>query len=412
MTSKEHLFPQSLWQAGRLPKRSDLAETLCVIASITNLRDIERAWGRQSALAVRHIVLERARELCRSVPGISVLSGDQIVFVFDLPLDGLGSAEPGSARIGLLLDRILGDLADQPIGVAADVVFAALSVSVVEQVDSALDVKTANVGAGSTSIGQDEQRWRERFFSDMKAAERLFSARDADRLLFDAEAVCNLRNLEVVRYYEMVPFWTWDGVRRQVVEMVAPLERLGLLRRMDRWAVETAICALQSNPGVSLACNVTSHSASLDAWWTFITAVLSGQRAVAERLVIELSEVTRSIDLERVGEFVRGFQALGCRVALDNVGGGNSSIEALASLGADVVKIDAGRLHEARESKPANDFLRNLVTLARGVGADVVITGVEDEADVEIAELAGATHIQGPHFHDDIFSGTDICIPD
>jgi EAL domain-containing protein (putative c-di-GMP-specific phosphodiesterase class I) len=54
-------------------------------------------------------------------------------------------------------------------------------------------------------------------------------------------------------------------------------------------------------------------------------------------------------------------------------------------------------LREARESGRASDFLRNLVTLARGTGADVVITGVEDEADVDVAARAGATHIQGPY---------------
>jgi EAL domain-containing protein (putative c-di-GMP-specific phosphodiesterase class I) len=311
----------------------------------------------------------------------------------------------------LLLDQILGDLADQPIEIAGDVVFVAVSLSVVEQVESAFNVATAGSGASVGRPGEEEQRWRDRFFSDMKAAERLFSAKDFDRLVFDAESVCSIRNADVVRYYEVVPFWTLHGVRRQVAEMVAPLERLGLIRRLDRWAVETTVCALQSNPDLSLGCNVTAQSASLDAWWTFIIAVLAEQRGVAQRLVIELSEVTPSIDLARVGAFVRRLQALGCQVALDNVGGGNSSIEALATLAVNVVKIDAGRLREARGNESASDFLRNLVVLARGVGADVVITGVEGEADLEIAELAGATHIQGPCFQDDVIAGLNINSP-
>lgn len=414
MTSPESLFAQPVRSTANWPDRSDAAETLCIVASIANLRGIDRAWGSQPALAVRHVVLERARELCRSVPGIAVLSGDLILFVFDLPLSGLPSATPDSAQVGVLLDRMLCDLADQPIDIAGDAVFVALSVSVVEQMESAFDIAdiaAASAATGADQPGQEEQRWRARFFADMKAAEHLFSANDRDRLVFDAQAVRNLHHAEAVRYYEVLPFMTWQGASRPVAEMVMPLDRLGLIRRLDRWSVETAICALQSNPGVSLGCNVTSQSASLDAWWTLVIAMLSEQRAVAKRLVIELSEVAPTIDLARVGAFVHEFRALGCQVALDNVGGGGSSIAALASLGVDIVKIDAGRLHEARARGRANDFLRDLVTLARGTGADVVITGVEDEADVDVAARAGATHIQGPYVLGEVPADLNINSP-
>jgi EAL domain-containing protein (putative c-di-GMP-specific phosphodiesterase class I) len=411
MTSQEHSFLRSLWSAASLPDRSAPAGTLCIVASITNLREIGRAWGSQPALAVRHVVLERARELCRSVPGIAVQSGDLILFVFDLPLDGLPLATSDPTRVGLLLDRILCDLGDRPIEIAGDVVFAALSVSVVEQMENAFDIAAADTGPEATRLGPEEQRWRDRFFSDMKTAERLFSAKDRDRLVFDAQAVCDLQHTESVRYYEVVPFWMCDGARRPVAEMVAPLERLGLTRRLDRWAVETTICALQSKPGISLGCNVTSQSASLDAWWTFIVAVLSEQRALAERLVIEIAEVTPTIELASLGAFVRKLQGLGCQVALDNVGRGNSSIEALASSGVDIVKIDAGCLRDARESEHARDFLRNLVTLARGAGADVVMAGIDDDADLEVAEFAGATHIQEACFRNDILADLSINSP-
>ncbi|SMG09032.1 EAL domain-containing protein [Paraburkholderia susongensis] len=407
----EEQFLQSVRPVANLPDRPDPAGALCIVASIENLPEIDRAWGSRSALAVRHVVLERARALCRSVPGIAVLSGDLILFVFDSPLGGLPAATSGSTQIGFLLDRILGDLADQPVEIAGDVVFVALSLSVVEQKERAFDIAIADAGSSVARLGQEEQCWRDRFFSDMKAAGRLFSDDGLDCRDFDAELVCTLRNAEVIRYYEMVPFWMSHGVRRPVAEMVAPLERLGLIRRLDRWAVEATVCALQLNPGLSLGCNVTSRSASLDVWWTFILAVLGEQRAVAERLVIELSGVAPPVDLDRVGAFVRRLQALGCQVALDNVGGGGSSVEALAWLGADIVKIDAGCLREARGSDRASDFLRNLVTLARGAGADVVIMGVENEADLEIVEFAGATHIQGPCFPKDALADININSP-
>jgi len=402
MMSGQPLFPSPVRPDADLPEQSGRAGTLCIAASLTNLREIERAWGSRPVLAVRHVVLKRARELCRSVSGIAVLSGDVILFVFDSPLDGLPPAASDLAQIGLLLDRILCDLADQPVKISGDAVFVTLSLSVVEQAEGAFDAAAPGAGADVAQPGREEEHWRERFLVDMKAAEKLFSAKRLDHLVFDAESVRNLGHAGIVRYYKVVPFWTWHGVRQQVAEMVAPLARLGLVRRLDRWAVEATLGALHANPDLSLGCNVTSHSASLDAWWTLIIAQLSEQRAVAQRLVIELSDVPPATGLETVSAFVRKLQALGCQVALDNVGGGGGSIEALASLGADIVKIGAGCLREARASDRAADFLRNLVALARSTGADVVITGAEDEADVEIAEFVGATLIQGPCFKNQV----------
>lgn len=414
MTFAEPPFLKSLRSVANLRERPDPAGTLSIIASITNLREIERAWGVSCALTVRHVVLERARELCQSVPGIAVPTGESILFVFNSPFGGLSPEALASTQFGLLLDRMLADLADQPIEVADGVLFAAVSVSIVENAGGEPDVAALGAGPGVARFDETQQRWRECFISDMEAAQRLFSAKDLNLLVLDAEPVCRLRNDKVeqaVRHYEVVPSWTSQGVRRRVTELVAPLERRGLIRRLDRWTVETTIRALQSNPGLRLGCSVTSRSASLDAWWTSIVATLGVQRAVAQRLVVEISEITPSADMARVDAFVRQLQALGCQVGLSRVGGGSSSVEALALLGVDVVKIDAGRLRDARGNGRAGDFLRNLVTLAGGAGADVVITGVEDEADREIAELAGATHIQGPCFRADVLENINISNP-
>lgn len=408
MASCEQFLPSSTRPAVDAPASSGLCGALCVVASITNLRQIERAYGEQLALAVRHVVLERARQFCRLRRGIAALSGDQLLFVFDAPVDGVPAADPDSAAVGLLLDRLLAELGEQPVDVASDVVFVALAAAAVESADGAFDLEA--VAADAACAGHDEHRWRERFLADMKDAERLFCAMQTGRLVFDLEPVCDLRDPDVIRYYEVVPFWTSHGVRRQVADMVAPLRRLGLVGRLDRWSVEAVVGALRRNPGIALACNVTSASALPDAGWAVIFAALAAQPELARRLVVELSEVGPGIDFAGVGRFARKLQSLGCRVALDHVGGGNSSIEALTSLGADIVKVDAICLHRTRTGERAVEALHNLVRLARGSGADVVLTGVEDGVDATTAELAGATHVQGSRYQTGIFLDVNIGI--
>lgn len=369
------------------------AGPLCVVVSITNLREITHAYGSHLALTVRHVVLERAREFCRSSGGIAVQSGDQILLVFDSPVRGAG-AELVSAQVGRVFGRILAELGDEPVEVESEAILVALSAETVEQADGA--VVTVNVGAAR--LMREERQWRERFLADMKDAAQLFNALRTDDLVIDPEPVCSLHNSSVVSYYALVPFLNRYGIRRRVSDLLPPLERLGLDRRFARWSVEAAIDALLRNPGVSLACNVTAASASFDAWWAPVLPILAAQPEVAKRLVIELTEVSPVADIESTGRFVRELQLLGCRVGLDRVGGGNSSVEALMSLGVDIVKLDASCLHRGRKDASAADSMRRLVRFAGGGRAAVVLTGLEDEEDAVMAESAGATYVQGPRY--------------
>ncbi|RKT10287.1 EAL domain-containing protein [Paraburkholderia sp. RAU2J] len=233
---------------------------LCVVATIVNLREIEQVYGESIALGVRHAVYERALALSRSGRATVATTGAHIVFIFDQDF-----------------------------------------------------IDAANLATAG-------HHWCERYKADMVVAATVFAALEEKRLDFDREPVCAAGDSQDVTYYEVLLCEIRNGQRIRIGSLVGAVERLGMVRRLDEWVVDATIAALRRNPALRLGCNVSAHSATLDAWWTSIVSQLHADRCLASRLTIEITETAAMTSTTEARNFVRTFQALGCQIALDDLG--------------------------------------------------------------------------------------------
>lgn len=186
------------------------------------------------------------------------------------------------------------------------------------------------------------------------------------------------------------------------------LERLGLVSRLDKWVVSSVIDQLRAHPTISLGCNISIQSATLDGWWSSVIKGLRREPQLAARLVIEITQTAPLTDMRLVLDFVRALQLLGCRIALDDVGAGYSCVKGLTELGADIVKVDGSYLHAARSSDSARMRFRSLIGLARACASHVVLEGIESEEDLRLSLACGAHWVQG-YLFDSMFRIDSIC---
>lgn len=109
-----------------------------------------------------------------------------------------------------------------------------------------------------------------------------------------------------------------------------------------------------------------------------------------------LAAVTVKILRPDVDRFdVAAMRSLGCRIAVDDFGAGNSSRHALTSLSLNFVKIDAGCLHRARVDARWQSCLSDLVGSAARLAETVIVEGIETPSDARLAREAGAQWLQG-----------------
>ncbi|MGF6875750.1 EAL domain-containing protein [Paraburkholderia sp. MM5477-R1] len=359
---------------------------LCVVATIVNLREIEQVYGELTALAVRHVVHERARELSRSGRDTVATTGAHIVFIFDLSYKGNASEELRGPIIEHRIVKVLG-AHGVPLGDAAvmPVVRASAMRSGYQPFQDFID------SANLATVGH---HWRERYRADMVVAAAVFAALEEKRLDFDREPVRTADDSQDVLYYEVLLCEMKNGRRMRIGSLVGAIERLGMVRRLDEWVVDATIAALRRNPALQLGCNVSAHSATLDAWWTPIASQLHADRCLASRLTIEITETAALTSTTEARNFVSTFQALGCQMALDDLGKGHNNLTALIGLGVDIVKIDLRCLRQKGGTRSPLG-LRPLIQFAKTYAASVIVEGIETEDDARQARECGATCLQG-----------------
>jgi EAL domain-containing protein (putative c-di-GMP-specific phosphodiesterase class I) len=176
------------------------------------------------------------------------------------------------------------------------------------------------------------------------------------------------------------------------------IEQLGLANIVDRKVLDLAIDALQADPDLVLAVNVSGLTASQKGWPAILREKFKGREHLSKRLVIEITETAAILDIEETKLFVDTVHELGGTVALDDFGSGFTSIRYLRTLAVDSLKIDRELLSDVTNSKDQQVMVKTLVSLARGLGLETVAEGVENEDIAQWLRGADVDQMQGYHF--------------
>jgi diguanylate cyclase (GGDEF)-like protein len=113
------------------------------------------------------------------------------------------------------------------------------------------------------------------------------------------------------------------------------------------------------------------------------------------RLVIELTEQDAVQDCARLVERLRPWLARGAMVAVDDAGAGFTSLEYVAEIRPDFLKLARGMVTGVDQDPRRQAVLRATIAFAHEVGAQIVAEGVEREEELALLREAGADLGQG-----------------
>ena len=228
--------------------------------------------------------------------------------------------------------------------------------------------------------------------------EEVAAALRDDRLIFAYQPVVAAADREVAFYECLMRLRRDDGELLPAASFIPIVEQLGLIRTVDRKALELAVADLDRHRGIKLAVNVSSITAFDRMWLRLLTALVGSRHDLAERLMIEITETAAMPDVEEMARFTSAVRSLGCKVALDDFGAGYSSFRQLKTLPLDLVKIDGTFVRHVADNLDNQLFVRTLVGLAEGLGLGTVAEGVEREEDAALLARQGVSYLQGWRF--------------
>lgn len=188
-----------------------------------------------------------------------------------------------------------------------------------------------------------------------------------------------------------------DGKPIAAGGFVPVVEKMGLMRLIDRKVLGLGLDTLERNPDIQLSINVSGLTAVDPIWLRELEDRLEGRRDIASRLILEITETVALDDIDDSSRFVDSLNKFGCRVALDDFGAGFTSFRHLRALNVAMVKIDGSFVRDLTTNDENLLFVRTLANLAKGIGLESVAEWVETEAEAELLRSEGLDYLQGWH---------------
>jgi diguanylate cyclase (GGDEF)-like protein/PAS domain S-box-containing protein len=181
-------------------------------------------------------------------------------------------------------------------------------------------------------------------------------------------------------------------------EFIPLAEQVGVIRQLTMYVLDTAIhqCSIWRRRGLELtvAVNVTGRDLLDLRFPDQVAALLAKWKVEPAALQLEITENTILTNATGAQEVLDRLSELGVQIAIDDFGKGHSSLEHLARLPIDVLKIDRSFVMNMAHDTNAV-IVRSTIDLAHNLGLEVVAEGVETEdAALQLAAL-GCDTLQG-----------------
>ena len=274
---------------------------------------------------------------------------------------------------------------------------AASSQEAMLKAEEALDLARSTGRDGFTMYRHSELREGARLRL-MSVADEVVAALKEDRLVFAYQPIIDAVTRRTIEYECLLRMVRPDGSVVAAGQFIPAAEQLGLVRLVDRHALEMAVTALREHPEITLSVNVSGTTSHDSSWLGSFVDYVKRNANVASRLVVELTETAALHHFEENAKFVSRLREMGCRVAIDDFGAGYTSFRNLQMLRVDTVKIDGSYVVSLTSSPENQVFVRTLVGLAKSFNLKTTAEWVGSEAEALMLESFGVDHFQGYFF--------------
>jgi diguanylate cyclase (GGDEF)-like protein len=178
------------------------------------------------------------------------------------------------------------------------------------------------------------------------------------------------------------------------------LEDTGLIHDVGRWALRKAIEDYQrwrndGLPAVRIAVNVSPLQLRDSNFVAEIQQAISVAADAAAGLQLEITESLIMQDVNHSIVSLLAIRALGVTIAIDDFGTGFSSLNYLAKLPVDTLKIDRSFVIEMVSGTGGLTLVSVIINLAHALKLNTVAEGVETEEQLRQLRLLGCDDMQG-----------------
>jgi diguanylate cyclase (GGDEF)-like protein len=360
---------------------------------LDNFKTVNDKLGHAAGDALLVATTERLLRCVRREDTVARLGGDEFTVLLEDMRDPSDAARMAE-RIGTALKT--------PIEVAGHQVLVSTSIGIALDTDRShrpddllreADMAMYRAKSGGKARYEIFDTYMgERAMERLELETELRHAVEHGQLVLDYQPVVSLADGSLAAVEAVLQ---WQHPRRGLLEsaeFVRIAEDMGVSLELGRWVLERA-CRDAARwqtlcPGLVVQVDLSPRQLEQAAVADVVATALADAGLPADCLRLEVTERAVADDNEVVASVLDELAQLGVRLALDNVGGGLSSLAGLTRLPVDVLKIGTAATGSAA-------LVRACVALGSALGMSVTAQGVDHVEQAARLSALGCRHAQG-----------------
>jgi len=199
----------------------------------------------------------------------------------------------------------------------------------------------------------------------------------------------------------------WNHPERGLLspgEFLPSAEENGLMIPISDWMLEAVCRDIRewNQAGITpirISMNISPHYLDRGDFYGKMRRALARFEISPEQIEVEITENVCIRNPQHVNDQLTSLCELGVSVAIDDFGTGYSSLSYLHRFPIHTVKIDQCFVKEIRQETGHFPVVLAIISVARGLGLNLVAEGVESEMQARYLEQSGCTTMQGYHYY-------------
>ncbi|MEM1148104.1 MAG: EAL domain-containing protein [Pseudomonadota bacterium] len=209
------------------------------------------------------------------------------------------------------------------------------------------------------------------------------------------QPIADAKTRKVVAH-ELLARWTDSGFDRDPSpkDFIPIAEKLGLLNEVLWVTLEEALAHLDLTTQ-RLAINVSPAQLLAGDFLETLMSILDRHSVSPTAITLEVTEEVAFRNVARNVAVLQQARDFGMTIALDDFGTGYSSLSMLDTLPLDKLKIDQSFVRKSDQSAHSKSILLAAIRLAKQLGLESCVEGIETQKFAARVAVLGADHIQG-----------------
>lgn len=397
-----HLLMDRLGFELQRAKREHTIVALMFI-DLDRFKPINDTYGHMVGDQLLWEVSKRLTNNVRETDMVARLGGDEFTIVLPNIAD-IGEVEH-------MARRILNEIA-RPFDLNGRELFISTSIGITVYPDDATDISTLMTNADNAMYrAKDEGRNTFCFFTPemndhakemLRIENDLHHAIQKNELVPYFQPIVDIDSGEVIAA-EVLLRWKHPELGVIMPSSFIPItEAAGLIVHIGKWLLEVVCCQVmrwRSN-GINLQriCVNISGRQFRDNLVHIVEDALKTSGLEPEYLELEIVETVLLEENRQNANILQQLHDMGVRLTIDDFGTGYSSLSYLKKYPFDVLKINRSFINELPDSKDDTTLVNTIISMARGLGLEVIAEGVELKEQLDYLRDQGCHMAQGFYF--------------